>query len=40
MDKIKTLVLTKVNNKRNENFLKEFMQTQNVMYFIQKYYGF
>lgn len=34
-----TNVLTKASNcKRNEEFLKAFMQTQNTMYFIQKHY--
>jgi len=33
-------VLAKVNKKKDELFMRNFLQTKNVMYYIQRYYGF
>lgn len=38
MDRIKKIIISRTNDKRNEEFLHNFLQTQNVIYFIQTYY--
>jgi len=40
MEKIRNIILAKLSHKKNELFMKSFLETQNAMYFIQKYYGF